>query len=141
MKTLTSTETDILKLISDWLCLMRIPHWRINSGAYTGEYINKQGTIKKRFIQFIRILFPNDEGLKFPDLQLIYKGITAYIELKRPGKHKNDPGQDNFLRMIVKNGGYAAKIQTLEEIQDIIHDIHKNHSRINRSYEFNGYGL
>lgn len=141
MKILQPNETDILKLISDWLCLMKIPHWRINSGACTGEYINKQGIIKKRFIQFIRILFPDDEGLKFPDLQLIYKGETAYIEIKRLGKHKDDPGQDDFLRMIIKNGGYAAKVQTLEDIQDIIQDIHKNHSRINRYYEFNGYGL
>lgn len=138
---LQPNETDILKQISDWLSWSHIPHWRINSGAYVGEHKNKHGIVKKRFVQFVRILFPKYRGLKFPDLQLIYKGETVYIEIKRPGTHKDDPGQDDFLRLIIENNGYAAKIQTLDEMQSIIEDIKKNHSRPNQYYEFNGYGL
>lgn len=141
MARLTLRETDILKQISDWLSWRCILHCRTNSGAVTGIHQDKLGNIKRRFVRFIKILYPNEKGLKFPDMILLHKGVTAYIELKRPKHYKDDPGQDAFLKLIIENGGYAAKIKTLEEMQNIIQDIDSNHTRINKSFIFNGFGL
>lgn len=136
-----SNESDIINLISEWLAINHIVHWRINSGACTGSYKDKYEQTKKRFIRFVRFLYPKDEGYKLPDLEIFYLGTTVYAEVKKPGKHKNDPGQDNFLRMIVEGGGYAVKINCLQDMINVIQDINNNYIRIERQYEFNGYGL
>lgn len=134
-------ESDTIKQISDWLSINHIVHWRINSGACTGINEDKYGRIKKRFVRFIRFLYPKNEGYKLPDLEIFYLGITIYAEVKRPGKHKDDPGQDKFLRMIIEGGGYAVKINCLQDMINVIHDISNSYIRIERQYEFNGYGL
>lgn len=122
-------ESDTLKLISNWLSLKSIVHWRQNSGAVIGTHTDKNDRAKKRFIRFVHMLHPKDKTLKFPDIAGIYKGIYFAFEVKRPGRHKIEEGQQKFLDLIMENGGIGVVVNDLEEVQTIIEkiDIHTEH--------------
>lgn len=79
------SESQVQEVISQWLSLNKIVHWRQNSGAMV---INNLQKAKKRFVKFVFILYPRQDDLKFTDLAGICEGVYFVIECKKPGKSR-----------------------------------------------------
>ena len=54
-----------------------------------------------------------------PDLIVCYKGKFIAFEAK-VGKNKATPLQDATIKRIIKAGGYALVVRTLDEVKEII---------------------
>lgn len=81
------SEKQVQNSISDWLSWKKIPHRRLNSGAFFDNYESKKtGVIKTRFFNFIKWLWPKDDGLKTLDLCGWHKGKYFEVEIKATGK-------------------------------------------------------
>lgn len=99
------SEKEIQSVISDWLTLNRIVHWRLNSGAI---YLENKFTLRKkgRLVRFAFFLYPKGEALTFPDIAGIFQGIYFSIECKKPGA-KPSPNQIKSIDLINSHGGLA----------------------------------
>jgi hypothetical protein len=113
---------DIQKVVSEYLCLKKIYHWRINSGAAVKEYIAKDGKKKKYLVPFVKNLYPGkDEGKvspTLPDLVCLDCGKTVWIEIKKPGE-KLTKGQEFFEEICREQRIEFYIIRSLEDIQKI----------------------
>ena len=91
------SEKQVQNSISDWLSWNKIPHRRLNSGAFVDNYESKKtGVIKTRFFNFIKWLWPKDDTLKTLDLCGWYKGKYFEVEIKATGK-KPSKEQENTI--------------------------------------------
>ena len=81
------SEKQVQNSISNWLSWNKIPHRRLNSGAFVDNYESKKtGVIKTRFFNFIKWLWPKDDTLKTLDLCGWHKGKYFEVEIKATGK-------------------------------------------------------
>lgn len=95
-------ESDLQRLILDYLTAKRIFHYRNNSGAMVSEY---QG--KKRFMRF---------GLVgSPDIVCISGGRYIGIEVKGTGGKQND-NQLIFQQEMMRAGGLYILAYSLEDV-------------------------
>ena len=60
-----------------------------------------------------------------PDLIVCYKGKFIAFEAK-VGKNKATPLQDATIKRIIKAGGYALVVRTLDEVKEIIEALAKD---------------
>lgn len=115
------TEKAVQSLISDWLSLNHIVHWRQNSGAFSRALpVPSSSTLTfskshSSFIRFSFFLFPGDDNLAFLDLAGIYQGFFFAIECKRPGA-KPTVNQVNTINLINSQGGLALWADALETV-------------------------
>lgn len=101
-----NSEKNIQLLISQWLSINCIVHWRLNSGAIYLENDKFTSRKKGRFIRFAFFLYPKGESLAFPDIAGLFKGTYFSIECKKPGA-KPSPSQINAIDLINSLGGLA----------------------------------
>lgn len=106
------SERDIQSLISDWLSLNKIVHWRQNSGAIVLKNTSSQGN---RFIKFLFFLYPKGDALAFHDLAGIYQGTFFSIECKKPRGKPTTP-QNNTINLINSQGGLSFCASSVEEV-------------------------
>jgi Holliday junction resolvase len=92
-------ESDIQRLILDWLSAKKIFHYRQNSGAF------KEGT---RFVRF--------GAVGAPDIVAVVKGTYVGIEVKAPRGHQT-PSQRDFEAMLRMAGGVYVLARSLEDVE------------------------
>jgi len=96
-------ESDIQKVIIEYLKIKRIFHYRQNSGAF----MTKSGG-------FMRASSVN--GL--PDIVAIKDGRYIGIEVKTP-KGKQSDAQKDIEREVTKAGGFYFIVRSLEDVRKI----------------------
>lgn len=97
-------EKDVLKACTQWLSLMRVFHWRNNSGAMIGEHKGK-----RHFARFGGVKGASDLFCVLPG------GRFGAIEVKRPGS-KPAEEQAAFMDRVVEQGGFACCVHSVEEL-------------------------
>ena len=95
-----------------YLKLCGIFCWRQNQGAITGEH---QG--KRRFLRFASI-----DGISDIIGLLPTSGRLLAVEVKRPGR-KPTPAQEAFLDVVRQNGGLAACVHSLAELEAVLDQV------------------
>ena len=105
MQLFPTKESDVMKVIKEYLAYRNIYMWRNNSGSYetNGRYISygKAGTA---------------------DLLGVYPGGRFFaIEVKRPGGALS-PAQIEFLREVRKRGGVALVAESVEDVDKCLKD-------------------
>ena len=95
-------EKYVMRIVSEWLELHKIPHWRINSGGLRDKH--------NRLVRF------GAAGMS--DYYAIGKdGVSIWIECKRPvGGILSEP-QANFLDCINRNGGIGIVVNSVESLE------------------------
>jgi hypothetical protein len=95
-------ESDVLKAVSHWLSLKKIPHWRINSGALKDK--------NNRLVRF------GAKGMS--DIFAIsHNGKSIWIECKRPHGGIVSAAQKEFLDCINRNGGIGIIVSSVESLE------------------------
>lgn len=109
---LKERETDILRLILDYLKVRGIFHWRMpgQGTAYT-----KNGEMQ----------FRRSSIAGFPDIAGIYKSTFFALEVKT-SKGKVSKLQEEYILKINLNGGYAVVVRSLEDAQRVVDTIDKH---------------
>lgn len=99
-------ESDVQKLILDWLALHKIFHWRNNTGAMFGEHKGKRWAVR----------FGRPGA---PDIFLIirnaYGAEIHAIEVKGP-KGKQSEAQKKYQEDFEKAGGYYWLAYSLDDV-------------------------
>ena len=96
-------EGPVVKAVMEYLALMQIPNWRINSGALKDEH--------GRLVKF------GAKGMS--DIYAIGPaGISIWIECKRPEGGKLSEAQGEFLDCINRNGGIGIVVNSIESLED-----------------------
>lgn len=96
-------ESDILKVILEYLALRPGKYWRQNTGAVFSTYKGK-----KRIIRFGRPGAADITGVR--------NGKRVEIEVKRPGEVQRDD-QRAFEAMIKAEGGIYFVAKSVEDVQ------------------------
>lgn len=122
------TENDIKKDTIERLVWAGALVIRINSGAVGGEYTDRQGKIKKRFLRFARWfglgVTKEDGQAGISDVIALYRGVTVAVETKRPGLAGNvSDSQRRFLDEWQAHGGVAWVISEPGEVDAVITEI------------------
>jgi hypothetical protein len=95
-------EGSVMKAVSQWLALRKIPHWRINSGGLK----DKRG----RLVRF-----------GAPGMSDFYAvgsaGISIWIECKRPSGGVLSAAQKEFLDCINRHGGIGIVVDSIESLE------------------------
>ncbi len=95
-------EKTVMNMVSQWLEINKIPHWRINSGALKTEH--------NRLVRF------GAKGMS--DYYAIGKsGISIWIECKRPKGGRLSEAQKEFLDCINRNGGIGIVVNSVESLE------------------------
>ena len=100
-------ESELLKLVLDWLALHRIFHWRMNTGS-SGPMFYKG---KRRFVRY------GVPGV--PDIMCCVKGRMIGIELKGDGGEQSQ-AQKNFQSSLEAAGGKYILARRLDEVTEAI---------------------
>jgi hypothetical protein len=96
-------EKTVMKIVSQFLALHKIPHWRINSGGLKDKH--------NRLVRF------GAKGMS--DFYAIGKdGISIWIECKRPTGGVLSEPQKNFLDCINRNGGIGIVVNSVESLEE-----------------------
>ncbi|MDR1218977.1 MAG: VRR-NUC domain-containing protein [Treponema sp.] len=96
-------EADVLRAVSQWLALKRIPHWRQNSGA-----------LKNAHGQLVR--FGKKDSADFTGIDP-KTGRRLEIECKAPGEKLRE-SQRQFLDMINRCCGVGVCVHSVEELEE-----------------------
>jgi hypothetical protein len=102
------TETELVKLIIEYLNRHGHMVWRNNTGAIKSQYINRAGLVKSRFFRFSVKGGPDILGVS-------KKGIFIGIECK-VGYNKPTDDQLFFIERAHKAGGYAFVAYCLDDV-------------------------
>ena len=104
-----ASEKDIQDTILEWLAIVKIFHYRQNTGAFSKEYIRKRDGVKKR--SFIRFGHPGAS-----DIVCVVKGLYIAIEVK---DHKGKQSEDQiaFQRSVEAAGGHYLLVRSLDEVK------------------------
>lgn len=117
-------ESEIQKVALHYLQRHPFVAWaeRFNSGAFGGEYEDKQGRSKRHFVRFSTL-----EGC--PDIiGQLTNGLHLAVEMKRPPWHKPAPpnpskkggmreyNQHQHLLNVVRHGGVGFFATSVEEV-------------------------
>lgn len=103
-------ESDIQSAICDYLAIKRFFFWRQNN---TPIY----DPIRKLFRKFPKYAI---KGL--PDIQIIHKGKTIFLEVKKKGMYQSNE-QKEFEKSAKKNGADYFVVKSLEEAIKSLSDI------------------
>ena len=95
-------ESDIQKQILEYLTYRPGKYWRINAGAFAGEYKGK-----KRFVRFGATGMSDILGLR--------DGQFIAIEVKNE-KGKMSEGQEAFKVNVMDNGGRYILARSLDDV-------------------------
>jgi hypothetical protein len=99
-------ESELKRLILDWLSLHRFFHWRNNTGAYSARYKGKE-----RFIRF------GDKGS--PDIFVVRRGQCYGLELKVNGNDQSQ-AQVCWQSEFEAAGGKYAVIRELRDVENLL---------------------
>jgi hypothetical protein len=100
-------ESDLQKLVLDWLVLHRIFHRRKNTGAMASEDVPG----KKRFVRF------GQAG--DPDIEICYKGRFIAVELKSETGTQTQ-NQKNYQSDFEAAGGRYILARSLEDVTEVL---------------------
>jgi hypothetical protein len=101
----TPLEKDVQKACLQWLALVGIFAFRVNSGAMTGDYKGK-----RRFMRFNSAAGCADLLGVLPD------GRMLACEIKRPGKVPTEK-QKAFLARVQQAGGVALFAVSVDDLR------------------------
>lgn len=101
-------ERDVLRQCLELLHLRGHMAFRVNSGAFAGEYKGK-----KRFVRFVGVKGCSDI------LGCLKGGRFLAVETKQKGK-KPTPEQELFLLQVNQMGGLGVVIQDVKELESIL---------------------
>lgn len=101
----TVKESDIQKIIMDWLALHRIFHYRNNAGAMSGTHKGKSW-----FVKFGKV------GM--PDIVCVIEGRYVGIEVKGP-KGEQSRTQTEFQVELTRAGGLYILARSLEDVTKV----------------------
>ena len=123
---LTPKESEIQKLITDYLDAERIWWMRINAGAFAGEHNGK-----KRFHWFVRRTGGKTSG--HADILARVRAIihgesygtqNLWIEVKKSGEEQT-PAQKEFEQEVIADGQYYIVVSTFESFLFALNGISK----------------
>lgn len=103
-----ASEKEIQDSILQWLAIVKIFHYRQNTGAFRKDYTRKSDGVKKT--SFIRFGTPGAS-----DIVCVVKGFYIAIEVK-DHKGKQDPDQVEFQKALERSGGYYILARSLEDV-------------------------
>lgn len=107
------SESALVKQIIQYLNYLGHYAWRVNTGAFAGQYTNKQGIRKTRFIQF------GKKGMS--DILGIHKDTGQLIAIEcKVGYNKPTEFQKDFLEDIKSRNGIAILAYKLEDVSEVI---------------------
>ena len=107
---MNASEKQIQDSILQWLTVVKIFHYRQNTGAFRKDYTRKRdGVTKTSFIKF------GTPGAS--DIVCVVKGFYIAIEVK-DHKGKQDPDQLEFQKALEKSGGYYILARSLEDVMN-----------------------
>lgn len=109
-------ESEIQRVICDWLALTGLFFWRANNIAALGRF-GKEGEARFRSL-------PKYTPRGIPDLFLLDSGRFIGVEIKRPGR-KPTPEQVAFGAKLYENGGEYHIVHSLEEAQELIAGLYR----------------
>jgi hypothetical protein len=119
-------ENSIKQAIIAYLIYRGCLVLRVNSGAVTGQYEDKKGHIKERFMRFVHWQAPGvayKEGKAgVSDILALYPDPNGgpcrflAIETKRPGNTPT-PAQERFLAEWQQRGGIALVAESVEDVE------------------------
>ena len=95
-------ENEVVKAVSHWLSLKRIPYWRINTGALKDRH-NRLVRFGSTGMSDIYAIGPN--------------GISIWIECKRPRGGVVSAAQNEFLDRINRHGGIGIVVSSVESLE------------------------
>lgn len=117
------TENQIKRAIISYLLYKGCLVLRVNSGAAKGQYKDRRGNVKERFMRFTQWF---TSGLTFKegqagvaDILAIHNGLPVAIETKRPGNTPT-PAQQRFLDEWTAHGGVSIVAQSVEDVQKVL---------------------
>ena len=102
-----ASEKQIQDSILQWLSIVKVFHYRQNTGGMLKEYTRKNGTVGKSMIRF------GTPGAS--DIVCVAKGFYIAIEVKDE-KGKQSPDQVEFQRQLEKEGGYYILARSLDDV-------------------------
>lgn len=118
------TENQIKKAIIEYLVYRGWLVLRINSGAAAGQYEDKQGHTKKRFMRFVHwhalgvTFIEGQAGVS--DLLAIHQDRPPLIiETKRPGKTPTE-AQKRFMAAWAEHGGDWVVAESVDDVQEAL---------------------
>lgn len=101
-------EKQIQDSILEWLTMVKIFHYRQNTGAFAREYTRKDGSQGRGFVKF------GTKGAS--DIVCVVKGHYIAIEVKdHKGKQSED--QKEFQRAVEEAGGTYVLVRSLDEVR------------------------
>jgi hypothetical protein len=101
-KTSGVLEAGVIRAVDEYLAAMRVPHWRMNSGALKTE--------RGGFIRF------GSKGMA--DFYAIGPaGISVWIECKRTEGGRLSEAQKEFLDCINRNNGIGIVVDSVESLE------------------------
>lgn len=123
------TENQIKRAIISYLLYKGCLVLRVNSGAAKGQYKDRRGNVKERFMRFTQW---HSSGVTFTEGQAGVSDILALwpnpesgdcwllaIETKRPGNTPT-PAQQRFLDEWTAHGGVSIVAQSVEDVQKVL---------------------
>lgn len=118
------SENAIKKAIIEYLIYKGYLVLRVNSGAALGQYEDKQGQVKKRFLRFVQYFA---QGLTFKEGQAGVSDLLAFkegqnplaIETKVPGK-KATEAQDRFMTAWAEHGGVWCVAESVDDVERVL---------------------
>lgn len=99
----------MVKAIGEYLSLLKIPHRRMNTGAFSAEYNGK-----KRFHRF------GSPGMSDYLCWLPPLGRVMALEVKRDDKAQVSEKQKAFLEEIRASGGIGAVVTSVEDVEALL---------------------
>lgn len=103
-----ASEKEIQDSILQWLAIVKIFHYRQNTGAFSKEYTRKRDGVTK--MSFIRFGYPGAS-----DIVCVAKGFYIAIEVKDE-TGKQSPDQVEFQRRIEEEGGFYILARSLDDV-------------------------
>ena len=102
-------ETQIQRAIIECLRFQRIACWRINTVGIP----NGNGGFRQ-----------NSEMRGMADIAVIYKGLSVWLEVKRP-KGKQTQAQFEFQHAVERAGGFYFIVKSVEDALKAINEVKK----------------
>lgn len=110
-----ASEKEIQDSIIQWLTIVKIFHYRQNTGGMLKEYTRKDGSTSKSMVRF---------GVKgASDIVCVVKGMYIAIEVK-DHKGKQSPDQVEFQRALEAEGGRYILVRSLDEVMSFFHQFY-----------------
>lgn len=105
---MNASEKQIQDSILQWLTVVKIFHYRQNTGSFSKDYTRKRdGVTKTSYVKF------GTPGAT--DIVCVVLGSYIGIEVK-DHKGKQDPDQVEFQRALEYSGGYYILARSLDDV-------------------------